>query len=103
MTILHISPKLLISIAEESIPKTSSNKKHNKPWFNGDCKTAIRSRKAALRKFNLQPSAENLNNFKIHRENTRRVIKTSKKTSWRNKKVPLQVEKSMGHDPENYR
>ena len=53
----------LISIAEESIPKTSSNKKHNKSWFNDDCKTAIRSRKAALRKFNLQPSAENLNNF----------------------------------------
>ena len=76
--------KTLISIAEESIPKTSSNKKHNKSWFNDDCKTAIRSRKAALRKFNLQPSAENLNNFKIHRAKTRRVIKTSKKTSWRN-------------------
>ena len=41
----------------------------------------IRSRMAALRKFNLQPSAENLNNFKIHRAKTRRVIKTSKKTS----------------------
>ena len=76
--------KTLISIAEESIPKTSSNKKHNKSWFNDDCKTAIRSRKAALRKFNLQPSAENLNNFKIHRAKTRRVIKISKKKSWRN-------------------
>ena len=76
--------KTLISIAEESIPKTSSNKKHNKSWFNDDCKTAIRSRKAALRKFNLQPSAENLNNFKIHKAKTRRVIKISKKTSWRN-------------------
>ena len=48
--------KTLISIAEESIPKTS-NKKHNKPCFNDDCKAAIRSRKAALRKFNLQPCA----------------------------------------------
>ena len=76
--------KTLISIAEESIPKTSSNKKHNKSWFNDDCKTAIRSRKAALRKFNVQPSTENLNNFKIHRAKTRRVIKFSKKTSWRN-------------------
>ena len=57
--------KTLISIAEESIPKTSSNKKHNKSWFNDDCKTAIRSRKAALRKFNLQPSAEKTKlNFK---------------------------------------
>ena len=75
--------KTLISIAEESISKTSSNKKH-KSWFNDDCKTAIRSRKAALRKFNLHPSDENLNSFKIHRAKTRRVIKSSKKTSWRN-------------------
>ena len=74
--------KTFIPIVEESIPKTS-NKKH-KSWFNDDCKTAIISRKAALRKFNLQPSVENLNNFKIHRAKTRRVIKTSKKTSWRN-------------------
>ena len=43
----------------------------------------MRSCKAALRKFNLQPSAEYLN-FKIHRAKTHRVIKTSKKTSWRN-------------------
>ena len=28
--------KTLISIAEESIPKTSSNKKYNKPWFDDD-------------------------------------------------------------------
>ena len=62
--------KTLLSIAEESIPKTSSNKKHNKSWFSDDRKTAIRSRKAALQKFNLQPSAENLNNFKIHRAKT---------------------------------
>ena len=76
--------KTSISIAEESIPRASSNKKHNKSWFNDDCKTAIRSHKAALRKFNIQPSAENLNNFKIHRAKSRRVIKTSKKTSWSN-------------------
>ena len=93
----------LISIAEESIPKTSSNKKHNKSWFNDDCKTAIRSRKAALRKFNLQPSAKNLNNYKIHRAKTRRVNKSSKKTSWRNYVNKLtsfsKSKKSMGHDP----
>ena len=76
--------KILISIAEESIPRTSSNKKHNKSWFNGDCKTAIRSVKTALRKFNLQPSAKNLNNFKIYRAKTRKVIKSSKTTSWQN-------------------
>ena len=85
------------------VSKTSSNKKHNKSWFNDDCKTAIRSRKAALRKFNLQPSAKNLNNFKIHRAKTRRVNKSSKKTSWRNYVNKLtsfsKSKKSMGHDP----
>ena len=60
--------KTFISIVKESIPRTSSNKKDNKSWFNDDCKTAIRSRKAALRKSNLQPSAENLNNFKFIRQ-----------------------------------
>ena len=45
--------KTLMSISEESVPKTSSNKKYNKSLFNSDCKTAIRSRKAALHKFNL--------------------------------------------------
>ena len=58
--------KTLISITEESIPKTSK-KNHNKSWFNDDCKTAIRSRMTTLRKFNLQPTAEDVNNFKIHR------------------------------------
>ena len=35
--------KPLISIAAESIPKTS-NKKYNKPWFDDDCKAPNRSR-----------------------------------------------------------
>ena len=68
----------LTSIVRESIPKTS-NKQHNKPWFDSDCKAPIRSHTAALCKFNLQPSAENLNNFKIHRAKTRGAIKPSKK------------------------
>ena len=86
--------KSLTSIAEESIHKISSNKKHNKPWFDSDCKAAIRSRKAALRKFHLHPTAENLDNLKVHRAKPRRVIKTTKKTSWQNyvNKL-LQVEK----------
>ena len=82
--------KTLMSIAEESIPKISSNKKHN-----DDCKTAIRSSKAAQRKFNLHPSAENLNNFKIHKAKTRRVIKTSKSSS-KSRKVWDMIRKISG-------
>ena len=74
----------LLSIAGESVPKTSTSKKHNKPWFNDDCKNAIRSRKAALRKFSLRPTQGNMNNFKIQRAKSRRTIKLAKKTSWRN-------------------
>ena len=79
-----------MSIAEESIPKISSNKKHN-----DDCKTVIRSSKAAQRKFNLHPSAENLNNFKIHKAKTRRVIKTSKSSS-KSRKVWDMIRKISG-------
>ena len=57
----------LLSIANETIPKTSTSSKYNKPWYNEDCKRAIRSRRAALRKFRLQPTAENLDLFKIRR------------------------------------
>jgi hypothetical protein len=36
----------VISIAYETIPKTSTNPKHpGKPWFNDDCKDAIKREK----------------------------------------------------------
>lgn len=42
--------------------------KFNKPWFNDNCKKAIRLRWAALHKFNLQPTKKkNLNSFKKYR------------------------------------
>jgi len=38
----------VISIADATIPKTSTNPKHSgKPWFNDDCKDAIKNRKKA--------------------------------------------------------
>ena len=45
---------ILSDIADKSIPKTSGNGKHkNKPWYNDDCKTAVRKRRAAIKKFNI--------------------------------------------------
>jgi hypothetical protein len=39
----------VISIADESIPKTSTNPKHpGKPWLNDECKDAIKNRKNIL-------------------------------------------------------
>jgi hypothetical protein len=55
-------------IAKETIPVTSATAGAvRKPWFNKDCKTAIRDRKRALRQFNLSPTAANLSNIRISR------------------------------------
>ena len=87
---LHIIDKAkrfietLISIANETIAKTSVSNKHSTPWFNDDCRTAIPLRKATLRKFNKEPTSNNLNTFKLLRAKTRKTIKEAKKKSWRN-------------------
>ena len=74
----------LLDIADRFIPKTSGNKTtKNKPWFDEDCKTAIRKRRAAVKKFNNRPTKENLEHIKIMRAKARRTIKQSKKKSWK--------------------
>ena len=75
---------ILYSIAEECIPKSSCNPKHQpKPWYNDECKEAIKKRKSALRRFKNHPNSENLENVRIFRAKARRSIKSAKKTSWR--------------------
>ena len=82
---MELFTSTLISIAEESIPKSStSSKRAKKLWFTDDCKEAIKQRRAALRRFNDRPTTENLNNYRIFRAKARRTIKESKRTSWRN-------------------
>ena len=74
----------LISIANERITKTSISNKHKTPWSNDDCRKAIRLRKAALRKFNKQPTTTILNDFELSRTKTRKLIKEAEKKSWQN-------------------
>jgi hypothetical protein len=72
----------VISIADETIPKTSTNPKHpGKPWFNDECKDAIKNRKKVVRKTSNigQPR-----NFRIFRAKARRILKRNRRTSWRN-------------------
>ena len=49
---------LLLQIAEDCIPETSGKARRSRPWFDDDCKTSIRERKAALRKFEITPTSE---------------------------------------------
>ena len=75
----------LLEISEKCIPKTSTNpKKIKKPWFNDDCKEAIKSRKKAEKRFNLYPLNTNLDNYRKLKAKARRTFNTSRRNSWRN-------------------
>ncbi|KAG1697716.1 RNA-directed DNA polymerase from mobile element jockey [Nymphon striatum] len=77
ITILH-------EVAEISIPKTSQYpKRFNKPWFNKDCKDAVRERKRLLRKFSLRPTSDNLSSYRQAAAAARRTIRQAKRESWR--------------------
>ena len=46
----------LIEISKERIPQTSTNPTKSNPWYNDDCKEAIKQRKQALSKFKRSPN-----------------------------------------------
>ena len=45
----------LIEISKECIPQTLTNSTKSNPWYNDDCKEAIKQRKQALSKFKRSP------------------------------------------------
>ena len=73
----------LINLSEKCIPKTSTNPKKSNPWYNDDCKEAIKQRKDTLSKFCKFPTHENLNSYRNSRAKARRTIKSAKRKSWR--------------------
>ena len=74
----------LLSIATQTIPKSSGKSKHiPKPWFSQECQEAVTERKRALTKFKMQPTNLNLALFRAARAKARRVIKENKKKSWK--------------------
>ena len=73
----------LIDISEKCIPKTSTNLKKSNPWYNDDCKEAIKQRKDTLSRFCKFPTKDNLNTYRVFRAKARRTIKSSKRKSWR--------------------
>ena len=73
----------LIEISEKCIPKTSTYPKKSNPWYNDDCKEAIKQRKDTLSRFCKFPTNDNLNTYKVLRAKARRTIKSSKRKSWR--------------------
>ena len=66
----------LLDISYKSIPKTSTNAKKSRPWYNDECKNAIKQRQQALSKFCRYPTNENLNKVKNLRAKARRGLQT---------------------------
>ena len=73
----------LINICGKSTPKTSTSPKKRNPWYNQNCKEAIKERKQALSKFCKYPTKDNLNNVRLFRARARRTITSAKRKSWR--------------------
>ena len=73
---------ILLDVAEECIPRTSTSTKRSTPWFDEDCKKAVKERKSALHKFKVCPTKVNLENVRLSRAKARRTIRQAKKKSW---------------------
>ena len=80
----HLFHKNTPTITEKCIPKSSLQPKFNKPWYNNECKKAVRTRHAALRKFKTYPTKENLEFFKNCRARAPRTTKEAKRETWKN-------------------
>jgi ribonuclease HI len=74
----------LIKIASQTIPKSSTIPKNlRKPWFTTGCRTAVGERRKALHKFKTEPTQANLAAYRLARAKARRIIKDSKRKSWK--------------------
>ena len=74
---------VLCIIAKSCMPKTTvKQKKRCKPWFNTECKDAMKARKSALVRFKTNITADNLSNFRIARAKDRRAYHNKKRASW---------------------
>ena len=75
----------IISIADQTIPKTKGKSRRLKnPWFDDDCNEAKKKRVSSLKNFLKHPDKETLDRMKCFRAGARRTTKNSKRKSWRN-------------------
>ena len=73
-----------LAIATQTIPKSSTKPKRiPRPWFNKACLEAIQKRKRALHAYKINPTNINQALFRAARAMARRVVKESKKNSWK--------------------
>ena len=53
-----------------------------KPWFNTECKKAVKARQNAMGKCCINPTSDNINEYKNCQANARKIIKENKRKLW---------------------
>ena len=77
--------KAIIDAANKAVPKTKGivTIKYNTCWWNQDCEDAVKAKKHSLNVYRKNPTIQNLIMFKKNKAKVRKIIKDSKKNSWR--------------------
>ena len=65
-----------------------------KPWFNSECKKAVKAHQNAMDKCRINPTSENINEYKNCQANARKIIKENKRKSWHEYVSKLNVKTS---------
>lgn len=73
---------VLTAAARKYIGKITAPRSRNTPWWNDECREAIRRSKHAFNRLKRHNSNENLMIFKQYRARARYIVKKSKKESW---------------------
>ena len=73
----------LNEFATKCVPKSTGQSTGSyKPWFNSECKKAVKAGQNAMDKCHTNPTSDNINEYKNCRANAPKVIKESKGKSW---------------------
>ena len=76
--------EVMLDAAEQSIPRSKgSGGRKCPPWWNDECRIAINKRKAAWKKYTVTISLDNLIAFKKAKAEAQRIVRRSKRASWR--------------------
>ena len=84
--------KKLNDIATKRVPKSTGQSTGSyKPWFNSECKKAVKARQNAMDKCCANPISDNINEYKNCRANAHKIIKQNKRKSWHEYVLKLNV------------
>ena len=73
----------IIDAAEKTYPMSKPRKRRPAPWWNEEIALAIRKKRKARRRWKQRNSMENRLSFKKQQAIVKRLIKTAKRSSWR--------------------